>query len=337
MLIYLANLDGLAADRTLEQSTNVLKQITNTLFAGNSLVVLIVSLAVATIVGKILSVVLRRVSRTFGKHADAATNLASVNRFRRLETWTILSIAIARVVLVVFSLYFWWSYTHPSNGPSALVGASAILIIIIGGVVSPLLRDFAFGSGMMAEHWFGVGDLITVVPFPDIQGVVERITLRSTRIRGLNGEVIWIANQNIQGVRIAQKGVWTMAIELFVTDPKAAEKLIEKTNALLPTGPSLVATRLGIMSCHRRSKDLWHITAVGETAPGREWLLEKTAIDLLKNLDEKSHKSVLITDPVARYADNETERQFARAVSNAKKSRRKPRTISIGSLTKKSE
>jgi hypothetical protein len=183
---------------------------------------------------------------------------------------------------------------------------------------------------MMAEHWFGVGDLITVVPFPDIQGVVERITLRSTRIRGLNGEVIWIANQNIQGVRIAQKGVWSMAIELFVTDPKAAERLIDNTNALLPTGPSLVATRLGILSCDRRSKDLWHITAVGETAPGREWLLQTTAIDLLKKLDEKSKYPVLITDPVARYADNDTERQFARAVSNAKKTRRnKPRLIKI--------
>jgi moderate conductance mechanosensitive channel len=337
MLTYLTNLHGLAADRTFEQSTDVLKRITNTLFDGNSLVVLIVSLVVATVLGKILSIILRRVSREFGRHADAATNLASVNRFRRLETWTILWIAIARVLLVILGLYFWWSYTHPSNGPSALVGASAIFIIIIGGVVSPLLRDFAFGSGMMAEHWFGVGDLITVVPYPDVQGVVERITLRSTRIRGLNGEVIWMANQNIQGVRIAQKGVWTMAIELFVTEPKAAERLIEHANALLPAGPSLLATPLGIMSCTRRSKDLWHITAIGETAPGREWLLEKTAVELIKNLDEKSHRPVLIADPFARYADNDTERQFARAVNNAKKSRRKPRTISISNLTKKSE
>jgi hypothetical protein len=163
---------------------------------------------------------------------------------------------------------------------------------------------------------------------------VERITLRSTRIRGLNGEVVWIANQNIMGVRIAQKGVWTMAIELFVTDPKGAERLIEKTNALLPVGPSLVATQLGIMSSHRRSKDLWHVTAIGETAPGREWLLQKTAIDLLRELDEKSPHKVLITEPVARYADNDTERQFARAVSNAKKTRRKPRTIKIGNITK---
>jgi hypothetical protein len=324
-----------AADKTLEQSTNVFKQISNALFSGNSLWVLLVSLLVAGLVGKVLSVVLRRVSRGFGKQADAATDLTAVNRFRRAETWTILSIAIVRVLLVVFGLYFWWVFTHPHNRPSGLVGASALLIVIVGGVFSPLLRDFAFGGGMMAEHWFGVGDLITIEP-NGIQGVVERITLRSTRIRGLNGEIIWMANQNISGVRIAQKGVWTLAIELFVTDPKKAEALVEKTNALLPIGPSLVASQLAIMTTVKRNEELWHVTAVGETAPGREWLLEKTAIDLLKKLDEKSKTPILITDPVARYADNETERQFARAVKNAKKTKRGPRRPKlVGSKTKR--
>lgn len=324
-----------AADKTLEQSSNVFKQITNALFAGNSLWVLLVSLLVAGLVGKGLSLILRRASRSFGRQADAATDLTNVNRLRRLETWTILSIAIVRVLCIVLGLYFWWSFTHPHNQPSALVGASALVIVIIGGVFSPLLRDFAFGGGMMAEHWFGVGDLITIEPFTNIQGVVERITLRSTRIRGLNGEVIWVANQNIAGVRIAQKGVWTMAIELFVTDPKKAERLIEQTNALLPTGPSLLASPLGIMTVDKRSDELWHVTAIGETAPGREWLIERTAIDLLKKLDEKARQPILITDPVARYADNDTERQFARAVKNAKKTRRAPRKLKLNASSTK--
>lgn len=331
------NFGAMGADKTLQQSTSVFKQISNALFAGNSLWVLLISLVVAGLVGKIFSVVLRRASRAFGRRADAAGNLVIVNRFRRLETWTILSIAIVRMLCIVLGLYFWWVFTHPHNRPSGLIGASALIVVILGGVFSPLLRDFAFGGGMMAEHWFGVGDLITIEPFTGIQGVVERITLRSTRIRGLNGEVIWISNQNISGVRIAQKGVWTMAIELFVTDPKKAEALIERANDLLPTGPSLVASRLGIMSADERSKDLWHVTAVGETAPGREWLLERTAIDLLKKLDEQSKQPILITDPVARYADNETERQFARAVNNAKKTRRKARTIKLGSAKPKSK
>lgn len=314
-------LTTLAADKTLEQSTTVFRHITNSLFSGNSLWVLLGSLVGGLLAGKITSVILRRASRRFGKRADSSSNLNTVNRFRRLETWTILSIAIMRVLFVVLGLYFWWVFTHPNNQPSGLIGASALFAVILGGVFSPLLRDFAFGGGMMAEHWFGVGDLITIEPFTNIQGVVERITLRSTRIRGLNGEVIWLANQNIAGVRIAQKGVWTMAVELFVTDPEKAEDLIEDVNDLLPTGPSLVVSPLRVMTTDKRSDKLWHITAVGETAPGREWLMERTALDLLKKLDEKSKKPVLVTDPIARFADNDTERQFARAVKNARKTK----------------
>lgn len=306
-----------------DQPDEVLRRIAN-VFAGDSFWVLVGSLAVAAVLGKICSFFLRKLSRAFGGRADAATDLATVNRYRRLETWTILSIASARVIIFVLALYVWWSYTHPGNQPSAVIGASALLAVIIGGVFSPLLRDFAFGGGMMAEHWFGVGDLITIEPF-SIQGVVERITLRSTRIRGLNGEVIWMANQNISGVRIAQKGVWTMAVELFVNDADKAEDLLDEVNALLPSGPSLVVSPLGIMNEDKRSDKLWHLTAIGETAPGREWLIEKTAIDLLKRLDEKSKHPVLVADPVARYADNDTERQFARAVRNARKTRRSPR------------
>jgi len=323
-----------ATDKTLQQSSNVLKQIANTVFGGHSLPILLLSLVAATVFSKITSTVLRNLSRGFGKRADASTDQGTVTRYRRLETWTILAIALVRILIFIFALYFWWTYTHPGNRTGgALVGASALLALIMSGVFSPLLRDFAFGGSMMAEHWFGVGDLITI-PYPDVQGVVERITLRSTRIRGLNGEVVWVANQNISAVRVAKKGVWAMAIELFVTDPGKAEKLIDLTNDLLPTGPSLVVSPLRVMTAAKRGGKVWHVTAIIEVAPGREWLVERTAIDLLKQLDTKSKEPILITEPISRYADNDTERQFARAVKNAKKTHRTRRPKLTSTSTK---
>jgi hypothetical protein len=316
--------DPTSVNTTIHQSTDTLKRISDSLFDSRSLFILIVSVIIGLLVGKVLSSLLRRLSRTVGRGADASTNLATVNRLRRIETWIILSIAIVRVFFVVLALYFWWVFTHTGQQSNALVGASALIVVIIGGVFSPLLRDFAFGSGMMAEHWFGVGDLVTLEP-NNIQGVVERITLRSTRIRGLNGEVIWVSNQNISVVRIAQKGVWTLAIEMFVSSKPAAEELIEKVNAMLPAGPSLVVRPLVVMTEDKRGNGLWHITAIAETAPGRNWLIEKTAIELMQVLDAKNKKPILLTVPIARFADNDTEREFARAVKNAKKTKRAPR------------
>ncbi len=315
-------------DKTLDQSTNTLRQISESIFAGGSILVLVIALIIGSVVGKVLSIVLRRLSRSVARGADASTNLNTVNRLRLFETWIILSVAVVRFLSIIFALYFWWIFVHPNGRPTALVGASAVLIVVIGGVVGPLLRDFAFGSGMMAEHWFGVGDLVTIEPFAH-RGVVERITLRSTRIRGMNGEVIWVSNQNISSVSIAQKGVWTVAIELFVTDIGRAEELLAQVNKLLPSGPSLMARPLALIGEPKGAGGVWHLTATAETAPGREWLIERTAIDLLKNLDEKAEKQVLVADPDFRYADNDSEQKFARAVRNAKKSRptRKPKRI----------
>lgn len=266
-----------------------------------------------------MAAILRRVVNAIGARADRSQNLRTVNRLRRYETFIVLSIAVIRTFLVLFSLYFWWLLDHPNGQPTALVGASALLIVILSASLGPVLRDIASGSVMMAEQWYGVGDHVTIEPFVGVQGVVERVTLRSTRIRGLNGEVMWVNNQNIQGVRIAPKGIRTIALELFVTDLAAGEKLVADTNKRMPAGPLLVVSPLEIVETIEAGEELWQITAIGETAPGREWLIENSAVDLIKSLDEASRKPTIAHGPLARYADTEADKRFRRTITNARK------------------
>jgi hypothetical protein len=329
-LLFAAS-DSTSINQTAQQAGNILKQISDAIFNTRSLFILLICLLAGVIFGRIVSGILRRISRSVGRQADRSEGLSTVNRLRRIETLLVLSIAIVRSFFIVVALYFWWVYTHPQQQPTALIGASALIAIIAGGVFGPVLRDLAFGGGMMAEHWFGVGDLITIEPFAGIQGVVERVSLRSTKIRGLNGEIIWMSNQNIGGVRIAQKGVRSIALELFVSSEKRAADMIHRVNELLPRGASLLTSPLSIMTIERKESDLWHLTAIGETAPGREWLLEKNAVEILTNLDKEHKKPVLLAPPIARFADNDTERKFARAIHNAKKTYVRPRLLSFGS------
>ncbi len=306
-------------DNTITKTKEVVEEASSAIFDVNSLVTLAVFLTISLVVGAIISFVLRKVSRFFARRADKSSDLGTVNRLRRAETWLIISIAIIKVVLLVGAFYLWWQVTHVGeSNANAIIGASALAIVLLGGVLGPLLRDFAFGAGMMAEQWFGVGDVITI-DFPNVQGVVERITLRSTKLRGLNGEVIWVANQTMSGVRVAQKGVRRTAIDIFVTDPDAGAKLIDRANLLLPGGVYLLVSPLQVVDVIEKDKEVWHITAIAETAPGREWIIENTAIEVLKKIDQDSKKPVLIVDPVARYADKDSERQFTRAITNARK------------------
>lgn len=257
--------------------------------------------------------------RLIGNQADKSQNLRTVNRLRRYETYIVLSIAIIKAVLILLGLYFWWEYVHPSGQPTAIIGASALALVIISGALSPALRDIAAGSFMMAEQWYGVGDHIKVEPFADLQGVVESVSLRSTRLRGLSGEIIWLNNQYIQGVKLSPKGVKAMALEMFVYDLEAGRKLIAKTNERLPIGPLLVVHPLEIILAQEVGDSLWHITAITEAAPGREWLIENSAVDLIKELDAGSKQPSLAHGPLARFADSEAERSFARTIKNTQK------------------
>jgi hypothetical protein len=307
-------------DNAIGQSKNILERVTDTFLNTRTILTFVIAMTIAIILGRIIAAIMRRFTRAVSRRADKADNLQDVNRLRRIETLTILSIAVIRALLIILALYFWWVFSSPGQQPTAIIGATTVAVIVGGATVGPLLRDVAYGGVMMAEHWFGVGDYIKVEPFGELEGIVERVTLRSIRIRGINGEVIWLNNQNIAGVRVSPKGVRTIAIDLFVTNIQKGLDMIEAVNLRLPPGALMVVRPLHIMTQSQVGEKLWHITAIGETAPGREWLLEKYAIEIMKEFDEPNKKKLLATDPIARYADSDAERRFARTIQNARKS-----------------
>lgn len=315
-------MDFFAADNqadVLQRAGEGLKKTTETFFNARSIIALLIALAIALVLGRIVAAFLRRLTMVVGKQADKSKDLNKVNRLRRVETLVVLSIALVRATLIILAFYFWWAYMHPNGQPTAIIGASAVVAILLSGALVPLLRDLTFGSVMMAEHWFGVGDYVRIEPFANLQGVVDRVTLRSTRLRDLNGEVVWINNQNIAAVRITPRGIRTLAIEMIVNDIDRGIDLVAQANLRLPNSPLMLIRPLTIISKQEIGSKLWHITAIGETAPGREWILEEYAIKLIQEVDEDSKKPTLLHDPVAHNADADAERRFTRTIKNATK------------------
>ena len=336
-LFYNLAASGDDLENTVEQSKDAFRQIADTIFNTQSIVSFIVAIAISLLLGRLAAMFMRRLVHVLSARIDKTENLVVVNKLRRTETLLILSIALVRILLVILALYFWWLFNHPDHQSTALlgVGAGALIALIVSGALSPILRDLAYGSVMMAEHWYGVGDHISIDPLADAQGVVERVTLRSTKLRGVNGEVIWVNNQNIAAVRIAPRGVRTLALEIFVSDADKGAQLIEETNLRLPVGALVVVSPLAVMTQAKVGENLWHITAITEVAPGREWLIDQFATKVLQELDAKH--TVLVHEPITRFADSEAERRFARTIHNSRKQAIKHRRISrtMGKRSKK--
>lgn len=169
---------------------------------------------------------------------------------------------------------------------------------------------------MIIEKWFSIGDYIRVEPFMDVSGVVERMTLRSTKLRSLNVEIIWMHNQQIQGVHVTPRGVRTIAVDIFVRSTDAGQKAVQRVVSAMPTGATMLARPLKMTKPEQWGEGVWRITVIGETTPGREWLMEQYFVNAIKKIDEDAKKSekLLALDPIARFADPVADKRFKRAV-----------------------
>jgi small conductance mechanosensitive channel len=78
-----------------------------------------------------------------------------------------------------------------------LIAGAGILGVAIGFGAQNLVADFLSGMFMLAEDQFGVGDVIDA---GDASGVVEGISLRTTRIRDVTGTLWHVPNGEIRRV-----------------------------------------------------------------------------------------------------------------------------------------
>jgi small-conductance mechanosensitive channel len=121
-----------------------------------------------------------------------------------------------------------------SNG--ALAGAS-LLVVLLGFSLQRFLIDILTGFFMQFEGWFSIGDAIIIEP-SGLAGVVEEISLRSTKLRALSGEVLYVHNSNVSAARVLPRGVREVTIELFVRDEARGRALIEQAARVMPIGPT---------------------------------------------------------------------------------------------------
>ncbi len=291
-------------------------------FGGNEPLKLVTVIAVTALLAYWASKFVARAiiwaAQKVAGESDSTSNEERFMQLRRIETYLSVGIALTRFFIVVGAVLLAWLIVSDGRATNAnaatAIGASAIFAVLAGATIGPLLRDITSGATMIIERWFGVGDFIQVEPFGDVKGVVERLTLRSTRIRNISGEVIWLHNQHIQGVRVTPRGVKTLAIDVFVNNVEPAKKSIQELIKTLRSGPTMLAAPLHIVETDQMADELWRITIVGQTAAGREWLVEEFFTNALKETDKRNSHFAIIYGPLVRYADDAAEKRFRRAV-----------------------
>ena len=283
-------------------------------------VVVIVGLfAVAWLISRLSALVARRVlvwhdRRHSEGDLEATAKIANIKRQE-----TLVSVIRTGIAYAAFAAAVLLSAAQLTGGVdrlTALAGASFALIVA-GFAAQRLLIDILAGFMMFVERWYSVGDTVVIVAAVELQGVVEDVSLRRTKLRSLNGEVVQVHNSQITAARVLPRGVKELAIELFVSKRDAGERLVEDIARILPEGPTTFVKRPWVSHVDELSPVLTRIRLHATVAPGREWLAESFFSDLLK---QRAGDGLIVHGPVALAVDERATRSFARASATTRTS-----------------
>lgn len=156
---------------------------------------------------------------------------------------TVLVIIIVLIVLQLLGI----------NVSSMLAGVG-IVSIIVGFALQDALKDVIRGLEIISSNYYDIGDLIK---FGDNLGVVQTITLRTTKIQDINtNNIVSIANRNIDKVEVDTGYIYLkvpMPHELKVE--KADSIMAEITKRLEKTALITSATYQGLSVINDSSLD----------------------------------------------------------------------------------
>jgi small conductance mechanosensitive channel len=165
---------------------------------------------------------------------------------------------------------------------TSLVAPAAVLGVALGFGAQRLVQDLLAGFFIIAERQYGFGDLISIagpwVP-EGVIGTVEDVTLRVTKVRTANGEVIFTPNGQIAQVtnlsRDWARVVIDVPVPLTMDIGDISEILREVGRAAYADDElhPLLLDAPAVMGVQSIEVDQIRVRIVARTLPGRQFVV----------------------------------------------------------------
>lgn len=208
---------------------------------------------------------------------DTKGGYVSPRRSQRLDAiGTVLSSAVGFLVWAVALFTILGSTFGLNIGP--LLAGAGILGVALGFGAQDLVKDVLSGLFMLAEDQYGVGD---VVDAGEATGVVEGISLRTTRIRDVTGTLWHVPNGEIRRIgNMSQE--WSRALldvrVAYRSDVDAAAEVIKAVADEMAAEEAYASLFLAppeIWGVESLDPDSLSIRLVVKTLPGEQWAISR--------------------------------------------------------------
>jgi len=189
-------------------------------------------------------------------------------------TWTVL--------VIVYCISGVEIATRLGVPSSSLVAPAAVVGVALGFGAQRLVQDLLAGFFIIAERQYGIGDLISIagswIPKGQI-GTVEEVTLRVTKIRTDDGEVIFTSNGNIAQVTNLSRDWARVVVDVPVpvsVDIGHVGEILRQVGREAFADDELHPQLLdapAVMGVQSIEVDQVYVRIVARTLPGRQFLV----------------------------------------------------------------
>lgn len=156
------------------------------------------------------------------------------DREKRYKTLSNMTNAIVRVAIVLLAIVLILGEINPSYA-NVLFASAGLITVALGFGAKDLINDFIAGIFIISEGQYRVGDWVVIA---DVAGTVQSISVRTTVLRDLDGNLHFVPNGDIVVATNKTMGI-SKINELITFDLKADLKLI--THVINHTGEELKA------------------------------------------------------------------------------------------------
>jgi len=203
-------------------------------------------------------------------------------------------VVFAIVALFVLSIFL-------RNVLPGIAGAS-LLAAIVGFGAQSFLRDIIAGFFILFENQYSVGDFIAVEP-QKAAGMVEEFGLRTTTIRALSGEVIYVPNGSLTGVTNYVSGQQRFTIEVQLKDEEAAKRVLQE----IQEGHELYLIPPRLVQRDETPEGGPRLRLLAIVLPSTAWLVEENLVERIK---AAAGEDSLAADPLVYKVDSRNVRRL---------------------------
>lgn len=211
------------------------------------------------------------VARAVRRAVDDGNEGVTTDAERRADTLGSVLKNSARVLVGVFFVLVTLQEFGVNIEP--LLAGSAVAGVALGFGAQTLVKDLIAGFFFLLENQFAVGDIINV---DDRHiGTVERMTLRITQIRDLEGKAHYLPNGTISQVVVLSKDFARALVDVEVDNHQDVDRVMEVLRVLgqelQKDRPDVVLEATDVRGIESMSATGCTIRTLTKTAPGLQW------------------------------------------------------------------